>query len=555
MVATWDVDRTLMASYCFADVPSPSMALLHDGDSPQSRDGGQGTGLEPEDGEQLSWQDTFSQLEEEVLSSSWMAPYSGAPRALHGMRSGAANRRVHHPPAASHGLQLPPAPVALPECNRSGASSERERSPKRAVRGQTTADMGNGMNMDKRRCRQLHRDDFMAAISTFRETLPEPVPLPPSTSRPSQAGGVTGWVRKRPLLETEKGRGEYDAVTVAGSTVTTHCCLMKPDLRRMFLRHSAFEPSGGAFDESATSSRVYASALRSLVELALTGGRGTLIMYGQTGSGKTMSLAHLQEKMSNELFGVVHESETDGVEGAAIHRDTVCTAPDNPTRCQAAAVEVTAVEVMGRRCRQLPSGKECQILQTAQGGATVKGADAFVATSAGELVSHLLAVLRSRSTEATAVNSTSSRSHAIITLRVGNDNAPEGRLTLLDCAGSEWSADSDAHDARRRRECSEINASLHALKQCVRAHADKLRQGGKGHVPYRDAALTRLLRDSFEADGGPECRLVMVGCVSPGAADVEHTTSTLRTVMELSGAKREKECTVSTQPVPRLKRL
>ena len=184
----------------------------------------------------------------------------------------------------------------------------------------------------------------------------------------------------------------------------------------------------------------------------------------------------------------------------------------------------------------------------------VKGADAFVASSAGELISHLLAVLRSRSTEATAVNSTSSRSHAIITLRVGNENAPEGRLTLLDCAGSEWSADSDAHDARRRRECSDINASLHALKQCVRAHADKVRQGGKGHVPYRDAALTRLLRDSFEADGGPECRLVMVGCISPGAADVEHTTSTLRTVMELSGAKREKECSVSTQHVPRLKK-
>ena len=137
---------------------------------------------------------------------------------------------------------------------------------------------------------------------------------------------------------------------------------------------------------------------------------------------------------------------------------------------------------------------------------------------------------------------------------MGNENAPEGRLTLLDCAGSEWSADSDAHDARRRRECSDINASLHALKQCVRAHADKVRQGGKGHVPYRDAALTRLLRDSFEADGGPECRLVMVGCISPGAADVEHTTSTLRTVMELSGAKREKECSVSTQHVPRLKK-
>ena len=62
---------------------------------------------------------------------------------------------------------------------------------------------------------------------------------------------------------------------------------------------------------------------------------------------------------------------------------------------------------------------------------------------------------------------------------------------------------------------------MHALKQCVRAQAEKARTG-KGHVPYRDQVLTRLLRDSFEADG-LDCRLAMVGCISPGAADCEHT--------------------------------
>ena len=73
-----------------------------------------------------------------------------------------------------------------------------------------------------------------------------------------------------------------------------------------------------------------------------------------------------------------------------------------------------------------------------------------------------------------------------------------GELVLVDCAGSEWSADSEQHCAKRRREGSEINSSLHALKQCVRLHAERQRHGGKGHVPFRDSLLTRLLSRCFE---------------------------------------------------------
>ena len=92
--------------------------------------------------------------------------------------------------------------------------------------------------------------------------------------------------------------------------------------------------------------------------------------------------------------------------------------------------------------------------------------------------------------------------------------------------------------------------SLLTLGRVITALVDR-----HGHVPYRDAVLTRLLRDSFEADG-LDCKLAMVGCVSPGAADCEHTNSTLRCVMELSSAKASaEECTTAIQQVPRLKSL
>ena len=137
---------------------------------------------------------------------------------------------------------------------------------------------------------------------------------------------------------------------------------------------------------------------------------------------------------------------------------------------------------------------------------------------------------------------------------MGVDGGPEGRLTLLDCAGSEWSQDSSEHGSNDVKK--EQRSTPPSCPQAVRAGAggEKARSG-KGHVPYRDAVLTRLLRDSFEADGF-DCRLAMVGCVSPGAADSEHTTSTLRCIMELSSAKASaEECTTAIQQVPRLKSL
>ena len=590
----WDVDA-LTSTYAF----SPTAT--------RDSEDGEGGGLspEPEDGSGASWQNEFAALEASLLSGIRAPPKAVIPQARPAHPAAArasapaADRPLHERSLASGNHSVPPLAAAgrpvLPRCPTGAESSSGRRyqstgtvasagpsaaaanvasssyrghgaagSTSSAV-GQTTADMGNGINMDKRRCRQLNRDDFMAAIAQYRASLEErnggsdaagtaatitAAAAPPSVRRGASGGlgSVRGWVRKRPLLPHEEVKGEYDAVSVEGrrsaggvrgESITTHCCLLKPDLRRMFIRHSTFGPNGGVLDEAASSDDCFAAFGLELVELALRGGRGTLLMYGQTGSGKTMTISDLQVRAAHHLFG----GAAGGAAGGGGH----------PPR--AAAVEVTAIEVAGRACRDLHSGSACTVLQTKAGGAQLKGAVPFVATSAASLAAHLERVLKSRRTEATAVNATSSRSHALITLRVGVDGAPEGRLTLLDCAGSEWSNDSSEHGSKRRKEGAEINASLHALKQCVRAQAEKARAGGKGHVPYRDAVLTRLLRDSFEADGF-DCRLAMVGCVSPGAADSEHTTSTLRCVMELSSAKASaEECTTAIQQVPRLRSL
>jgi kinesin family protein 2/24 len=96
---------------------------------------------------------------------------------------------------------------------------------------------------------------------------------------------------------------------------------------------------------------------------------------------------------------------------------------------------------------------------------------------------------------------------------------PLGKFSFIDLAGSERGADTTDTDRQTRAEGAEINKSLLALKECIRAL-----DGGATHVPFRGSKLTEVLRDSFLGDS----RTVMIACVSPAAGSCEHTLNTLR---------------------------
>jgi hypothetical protein len=70
-----------------------------------------------------------------------------------------------------------------------------------------------------------------------------------------------------------------------------------------------------------------------------------------------------------------------------------------------------------------------------------------------------------------------------------------------------------------RMEGAEINKSLLALKECIRAL-----DNDQGHIPFRGSKLTEVLRDSFVGDS----RTVMISCISPSSGSCEHTLNTLR---------------------------
>lgn len=66
---------------------------------------------------------------------------------------------------------------------------------------------------------------------------------------------------------------------------------------------------------------------------------------------------------------------------------------------------------------------------------------------------------------------------------------------------------------------AEINKSLLALKECIRAL-----DLSKKHTPFRGSKLTQVLKDSFIGNS----KTTMIANISPASANVEHTLNTLR---------------------------
>ena len=401
---------------------------------------------------------------------------------------------------------------------------------------------------DKRESRRMNAKPFCAAVQRWRNRRAAGKCKPRRTSAKAKAGdgSISVYVRKRPLFQHEVDRGEFDVVTVPvpegevgtdPTEIVVHNCQMYPDLQRMFVKHSGFDMTR-VFGEGVESVEVYQTAAAPMVSGALSGGIGALFMYGQTGSGKTFTMEAIEQSAVRALFA--------GAQGVA----------------GASAVRVAYFEIAGKKCTDLLSPARTEISIKEIGGG-VSGGKEFkelkpeeyrqldvqligamepAAATVTELEQIIAAGKGRRATSATHCNAASSRSHAVLRLTCILADGSTGRLTLVDCAGSERKEDNMHHSAEQRRETAEINASLYALKECVRQRRLQAQKGsgdGHVHVPYRSSHLTRVLMECFIR---PDAQLGVIGTVSPASTDTEHSVSTLKTV-GLIGGREENEGT------------
>ncbi|XP_039550033.1 kinesin-like protein KIF16B, partial [Pimephales promelas] len=141
---------------------------------------------------------------------------------------------------------------------------------------------------------------------------------------------------------------------------------------------------------------------------------------------------------------------------------------------------------------------------------------------------------RRRATASTGMNHVSSRSHAIFTIRfikaMSDAELPSetvSKVHLVDLAGSER-ADATQATGIRLKEGANINRSLVTLGIVISTLADLSIGGGikrkQNFVPYRDSALTWLLKDSL----GGNAKTIMIATISPADVNYSETLNTLR---------------------------
>jgi kinesin family member 2/24 len=129
--------------------------------------------------------------------------------------------------------------------------------------------------------------------------------------------------------------------------------------------------------------------------------------------------------------------------------------------------------------------------------------------------------LKQRTSGTTGANDESSRSHAILTFSIKHGGKLFSKMSFIDLAGSERGADVIDTGKKTKQDGAEINKSLLALKECIRALDSR---GKKDHLPFRGSKLTQVLKDSFMGNS----KTTMIANVSPALSCCEPTLNTLR---------------------------
>ncbi|XP_047328353.1 kinesin-like protein KIN-13B [Impatiens glandulifera] len=325
--------------------------------------------------------------------------------------------------------------------------------------------------------------------------------------KPTNVAKIKVVVRKRPLNRKENSRKEEDIVTIQSNSnrLAVHESKLKVDLTEYVEKHEfVFD---AVLSEDVSNEEVYAETVQPIVPIIFQRTKATCFAYGQTGSGKTYTMKPLPLKASQDIFRLMHHEY----------------------RNQGFQLFVSFFEIYGGKLFDLLNDrKKLCMREDGKQQVCIVGLQEFRVSDV-EVIKELIERGNStRSTGTTGANEESSRSHAILQLAIkklvdGNDakKPPRniGKLSFIDLAGSERGADTTDNDKQTRMEGAEINKSLLALKECIRAL-----DNDQGHIPFRGSKLTEVLRDSFVGNS----RTVMISCISPNAGSCEHTLNTLR---------------------------
>ncbi|OEL15548.1 Kinesin-like protein KIN-7L [Dichanthelium oligosanthes] len=262
------------------------------------------------------------------------------------------------------------------------------------------------------------------------------------------------------------------------------------DDTRVSLLHRAAGPVPGAsfnfdhvFDGAATNERVYGTVVQGLIGAVVDGFNGTAFAYGQTSSGKTFTMNGCDADPGiipcavRDVFDAVRQTDD---------REFL--------------IRVSYMEIYNEEINDLLT-LEAQKLP-----------------------------IPNRHFGETNMNVRSSRSHTIFRMVIESSSKSQidsgdairvSVLNLVDLAGSERVNKTGAEGVRLN-EGKYINKSLLMLGNVI----NKLTENGKqrGHIPYRDSNLTRILQPAL----GGNAKTSIICTAAPEEIHIEETRGTLQ---------------------------
>ncbi|XP_044302472.1 kinesin-like protein KIF27 isoform X2 [Varanus komodoensis] len=313
------------------------------------------------------------------------------------------------------------------------------------------------------------------------------------------------------------------------------CVRLIPNTQQIIIGKDRVFTFDFVFGKHSSQDEVYTTCIKPLVTSLIEGYNATVFAYGQTGSGKTYTIggghiASVEEEKRGiipraiqEIFQIIFENHNIDF-----------------------TVKVSYIEVYKEELRDLleleTSMKDLHIREDEKGNTVIVGAKDCQVESVEEVMSLLETGNAARHTGTTQMNEHSSRSHAVFTISICQqqqsaqtqkvtDSAQDpsqssgqliaSKFHFVDLAGSER-VTKTGNTGERFKESIQINSGLLALGNVISALGDPRRKSA--HIPYRDAKITRILKDSL----GGNAKTVMITCISPSSSDFDESLNSIK---------------------------
>ncbi|XP_068099907.1 kinesin-like protein KIF22 [Hyperolius riggenbachi] len=295
-------------------------------------------------------------------------------------------------------------------------------------------------------------------------------------------------VRLRPYMEKNE-----DKVCVRGlDSQSLEIINWRNQMETMQYQFDAF------YGDKSTQREIYTGSVFPILSHLLIGQNASVFAYGPTGAGKT----HTMLGNPNQP-GVIPRAVRD------LLQMTRASAEEDWTY----SITMSYVEIYQEKVMDLlePKNKDLPIREDKDHNILIPGVTQKTIDNFSDFDEYFIPASQNRTVACTKLNDRSSRSHAVLLIKVQKSQKIHpyrqltGKLYLIDLAGSEDNRRT-GNQGIRLKESGAINSSLFTLSKVV----DALNQG-LPRIPYRDSKLTRLLQDSL----GGSAHSVMIANIAP----------------------------------------